>query len=138
LRRELESPRPFGDVANELGQLLPEDLQLARALRVLADADRKRFWVKSQVLWFKRFGWRMIRPMMAVGLVAAAGFMLQSSIEPTRGLMLFLSGVASFYVMLQIYAHFWSRHDEKKLASTEAALASELREILRDIERDRR
>ncbi len=130
LERELEAPRPFETVAREIPELLEHDLGLGDALAALAEADRKRFWVKAQALWFSRFGWRLIRPMMGAGLVGAAGFYFFAPESAIGGLLYFLIGIAAFYVALQLYAHLWSAKDEKKLAEAELLLAERLGRIL--------
>ncbi len=130
IERELRQPRAFEEIARELPDLLPREPQLGAVLAALAEADRKRFWVKSQVLWFSRFGWRLIRPMMTIGILATGAFFLIDPGESGSHLLYFLMGVAGLYVTLQVYAHFWSRHDEKKLAAAERELRERLRDIL--------
>lgn len=133
LERELAAPRPFETVAGDLPDLLQRDLGLGEALAALAEADRKRFWVKSQSLWFSRFGWRLIRPMMAAGLVGAAGFYFVAPEGSIGGYLYFLLGIAALYIALQIYAHLWSAKDEKKLAEAELNLAERLGRVLEDL-----
>ena len=47
--------------------------------------------------------------------------------------LFFLLGIAALYVVLQIYAHIWSRQDEKKLDEAQQQLGERLREILDEL-----
>lgn len=134
LERERDDPRPFEQVLDEIEPLLAgESKQLARALHALAVADRQRFWVKSESIWFRRFGWRLMRPMLAACIVAAVIYAVQRAIPPSVGLMHFVFGAIAVYIMLQLYAHFWSRQDEAKLTKTQVELRDRLDRILKDL-----
>lgn len=133
IEQELAHPRPFEEIARELPELVPQHAQLGEALKALAVADRKRFWIKSQTLWFSRFGWRLIRPMMAIGVAATGVFFLFDPGEAGSHLLFFLLGVAGLYITLQIYAHFWSRRDDRRLADAERVLRDDLERILHEL-----
>lgn len=126
IERELASPRPFEEVAREFPELVPGTEGVADVLRALARADRARFWVRAERRWHQRFGWRLIRPLMFVGLAGAAVAVLQSAFEPTAALILFLTGAASLYIVLQVYTHLWSRSADRRLAEIEREFRDEL------------
>jgi hypothetical protein len=135
IERELEEPREPARLQDELREELPE---LAPALRLLALKDeehRTAFYVKSEGLWYRRFGFRMMRPLLLVGVLAAVGFLLQRAVDPALGLACFAAGAFAFYIVLQIFAWRWSRQDEGRLAALRdryrlrlEALRDELRE----------
>jgi hypothetical protein len=135
LEAERSHPRPFEEVASELEKLAPEHPLLGRALRALAEADRRRFWVKSEALWFSRIGWRLIRPMMAVGIVAGAAYFFSRDDAAMEWYLHFLFGVAALYIVIQVYAHVWSGQDRRKLDAAEERLRRELDEILAELRR---
>ncbi|UCF67207.1 MAG: hypothetical protein JSV80_15735 [Acidobacteriota bacterium] len=137
IERELDRPRPFEQVARELPNLLTADPQLAETLRLLATADRERFWIKSEATWFRRFGWRLMRPMLATGLLAAGVFFFGDISNRARAFLMFLLGAGSFYVVLQLYIHRWSATEEKKLAESQRTLREQLQRVLAELDRQR-
>ncbi len=105
------------------------DPGLAEAGRVLAEFDRRVALVHAEAAWFRRMGWRVMRPMLAVGILAAAFFAFgQRSIDPATGFGIFLLGAGAFYVVLQVYLHRWARQDTRALARARAELAARLQE----------
>jgi hypothetical protein len=113
--REIEAPGDYPKLREDLQDALP---RLEPALRLLALKDeehRTAFYVKSEALWYRRFGFRMMRPLFLVSLVAAVLFLLQDAIDPALALGCFVIGAFAFYVVLQVFAWRWSRADEKKL-----------------------
>ena len=130
LRKRLAGKEPpaldeyLADLADAAG-----DPGLAEAGRVLAEFDRRVALVHAEAAWFRRMGWRVMRPMLAVGILAAAFFAFgQRSIDPATGFGVFLLGAGAFYVVLQVYLHRWARQDARALARARAELADRLRE----------
>jgi len=106
------------------------DPALGEAGRALAEHERREALVRAEAAWFRRMGWRVMRPMLAVGFLAAAFFALgQESIEPTTGFGIFLLGAGAFYVVLQVYLHLWARGDRRALERARADLRARLRDL---------
>jgi hypothetical protein len=134
LRRLLEqaeaAPRPYERVLAELDEIVPEHPELPETLRLLAEADRRRFWLRAERHWYARFGWRMMRPLLAVAIVGALVFLLQRAVQPALGLSLFLLGASAFYFVFQLYAHRWSVASERRLAAEEQRWREALRGVI--------
>lgn len=137
IERELASPRPFEEIAAELPDLLPGTGEWAEVLRLLAQADRSRFWVRAEAHWHQRFGWRLMRPLLLVALIGAAVAVLQRAFDPTAAFVLFLSGTAALYVALQLYIHRWAALSRRRLAEIEREFREALRERLARLGDDR-
>ncbi|NMC70981.1 MAG: hypothetical protein GYA57_13080 [Myxococcales bacterium] len=116
VERELESPR---DDAAFRQELLDSCGSLEPALRLLdlrEELRRSTFYVKSEHVWYRRFGFRMMRPLFLLAAIAAVAFLLQRAIDPATGLLCFAGGAFLFYAVLQVFAWRWARLDERKLA----------------------
>lgn len=115
VQRELESPRDDAALRQELldacGSLEPA----LRLLDLREELRRSVFYVKSEHVWYRRFGFRMMRPLFLLAALAAAGFLVQRAIDPAIGLACFLGGAFLFYAVLQLFAWRWARLDERKL-----------------------
>ena len=116
IEREQDDPREPARLQEEVREQFP-DLEPALRLLALKDEEhRTAFYVRSESVWYRRFGFRMMRPLFLVAVAAAAGFLLQQAVDPALGLACFAAGAFAFYVVLQVFAWRWSRQDERKLA----------------------
>jgi hypothetical protein len=131
VERELDEPREPGRLLEELHDSFPDAAPLVRLLALKDEEHRTAFYVKSEALWYRRFGFRMMRPLLLVAVLAAAGFLLQHAVDPALGLACFAAGAFSFYVVLQVFAWRWGRADERRLAAIRDAYRLRL-ERLRD------
>ena len=129
IEREGRSPRPLPEVLREIEEAHFDPPQLQALLAALAEADRERLRVALEAEWFRRFGWRLMRPLLAVGVAGALLFLFQHAVEPTLGLSLFLLGAAALFVVLQLYVHRWSRKDLKRRDAAQQRLRTRLEEI---------
>ncbi len=103
---------------------------LVPAGRALAEEERREALARAESAWFRRMGWRVMRPMLAVGILAAAFFAFgQESIDPATGFGIFLLGAGSFYVVLQVYLHRWARAGRRRLEEDRRALRARLRQL---------
>jgi hypothetical protein len=129
--RELDEPRDWARLLEELRETFPDDAPRLRLLALKDEEHRTSFYVKSEALWYRRFGFRLMRPLLLVAVLAAAGFLLQRTVDPALGLGCFLGGAFSLYVVLQLFAWRWARADERHLAAARDAYRMRL-ERLRD------
>lgn len=129
-RRELESPGRLGDLAPLAAALASDPERLAELLRAKEEQARAAWYVEAEGLWMQKLTWRLTRPLLLVGVLAAVVFVLQRAIDPTLGIFLFLLGAASLYVTIQLFAHLWARTDEKKLAQVNDRYRERLRALL--------
>ena len=131
INREIESPGDPQRFREALEEAFP-DLEWAMRLASLKDEEhRTTFYVKSEHVWYRRFGFRMMRPLFVVAIIAAVLFSLQRVIDPAIALACFLGGAFAFYFVLQIYAYRWSRKDLGKLDDARSRYRQRL-ERLRD------
>jgi hypothetical protein len=143
IRRELASPAALADLGAELARLgagassdadrrLVHDLLAAKE-----EASRAAWYVEAAPLWMRKLSWRLIRPLLAVGLLAAVGFSLQREVDPTLGVSLFLFGAAAFYVAVQLLAPFWARADRREQARIDRRYRERLEKLLDEVEEGR-
>ncbi|MBN1772886.1 MAG: hypothetical protein JXB32_16565 [Deltaproteobacteria bacterium] len=116
VERELESPRDDASFRQELLEVLGSLEPALRLLDLKEELRRSTFYVKSEHVWYRKFGFRMMRPLFLVSTLAAVGFLLQDALDPTLALLCFVGGAFLFYVVLQLFAWRWARLDERKLA----------------------
>ena len=134
VRQELESPEKFEVILDRLGESFP-DLEPLWAFLVLKDSQhRHAYYVKSEHVFFRRLGWRLMRPLFAVALVAAVVSAFQQALDSTIALGLFLTGAASLYVVVQIFLHRWAWRDMKRLGSLDEDYRRKLSELLEALE----
>jgi hypothetical protein len=131
IERELDEPRDWARLLEELREAFPDDAPRLRLLALKDEEHRTAFYVKSEALWYRRFGFRLMRPLLLIAVLAAGGFLLQHAVDPALGLGCFLAGAFSLYVVLQILAWRWGRADERRLAAARDAYRLRL-ERLRD------
>ena len=134
VRSELEFPAGFEDVLGRVGESFP-DLEPLWTFLVLKDSQhRHAYYVKSEHVLFRRLGWRLMRPLFALALVAAVVSAFQQALDPTIALGLFLAGAASLYVVVQIFLHRWAWRDMKRLGSLDEDYRRKLSELLEALE----
>lgn len=134
VRQELESPAGLEDSLGRVGELFP-DLEPLWAFLVLKDSQhRHAYYVKSEHVLFRRLGWRLMRPLFALALVAAIVSAFQDLLDPSIALGLFLAGAASLYVVVQIFVHRWAWRDMKRLGSLDEDYRRKLAELLEGLE----
>ncbi|UCE02663.1 MAG: hypothetical protein JSW67_00160 [Candidatus Latescibacterota bacterium] len=134
VEQELAEPASDEALRERLGAALPAHSDLLDFLALRREHSQSTFLLRAQRALFRRFGWRVIRPFFLVGVLAGVGFTLQSHVDPTLGVMLFLAGAATLYVVIQIAAMRWSSRDEREQPRVDAeyrARLEELRERLR-------
>ena len=91
--------------------------------------------MKSERLWYRRFGFRVMRPLFVVAVLAAIAFSFQRVVDPTLAFACFVGGAAVLYLAIQIFAMRWMRQDEAKLAEVEKAYRRELEELRDELAR---
>jgi hypothetical protein len=133
LERELAAPGSAADALESLGEALPDLEPVTRFLKLKDEQHRHAFYVKSQHFWFRRLGWRLMRPLFVLAVVSAVGMALLWKGDPTVPLALFLAGAASFYVLLQVFIHRWAFRDLKKLGELNARYLQRIEELLAEL-----
>lgn len=131
LDREIESAADPERFRSELERAFPDLGPVLRFAALKDEEHRTTFYVKSEHVWYRRFGFRMMRPLFVVAVVAAVLFSLQRVVDPAIALACFLAGAFAFYVVLQGFAYRWSRRDLGKLDDARARYRQRL-ERLRD------
>jgi len=133
IRRELERPDPEADLAALIAGGAAEDRLLAELLRAKEQQRKAHWFLEAEGQWLKRLTWRLIRPLLVVGVLAAVAFGWQRALDPTIGMALFVAGAASFYVTVQFFAHLWAQGDAKKVAQIDRQYRDRLQALLADI-----
>jgi len=136
VERELQAPQ---DDAAFRQQWIDACGSLEPALRLLdlrEELRRATFYVQSEHVWYRRFGFRMMRPLFLLATLAAAGFLLQRTIDPALGLLCFAGGAFLFYATLQLFAWRWARIDERKLAEIRDGYRRRLQRLHDELEDD--
>ena len=137
LEREIASPGSVDDALDSLSEVSPDLEPFARFLKLKDQQHRSAFYVKSEHVWYRRLGWRLMRPLFVLGIIAAVVFSLtfrgRAGLDPTVATALFLGGAASFYVVLQVFIHRWAQQNVKKLDGISADYRRRLRELLAEL-----
>lgn len=128
IRSELAEVSPHDRLAGLMTGLRDEKL-LAEYLAAREALDRGRWFFESEPLWLRKLSWRLIRPLMVLGIIAAVVFATQRAVDPTLGISLFLLGAASLYITVQFFSHLWQRTDKKRLAALEEEYRARLRAL---------
>jgi hypothetical protein len=116
VERELELPLDDAALRRELEESFAALTPALRLLDHREELRRNTFYVKSEHVWYRKFGFRMMRPLFVLCTLAAVGFLLQRTIDPAFGMLCFVGGAFLFYVVLQVFAWHWARLDERRLA----------------------
>jgi hypothetical protein len=133
IERELERPGSYGATLDDLSELFPEDRPLFEFLRARDEEHRHAFYAKSQHVWYRRFGWRIMRPLFLLSVGAGIAFALQRTVDPVLGVALFLAGAAALYILIQIFAHRWAQRDLRPLDAVRERYRERLRAILAEL-----
>ena len=132
---EASDPLPFETFLERLEEAHPDDAVVARLLRAKDRQHRHTYYVKSERLWYRRFGFRVMRPLFIVAVLAAIAFSFQRVVDPTLAFACFAGGAAVLYLAIQIFAMRWMRQDEAKLAEVEKSYRRELEELRDELAR---
>jgi len=133
IEREIKYPGPYSEVLEEMSGLYAEDRDALRFLRAKDEHHRHAFYVKSEEVWYRRFSWRIIRPLFIVSAIAAVGFLFQKIMDPALGLAAFILGGVCVYLAVQYFAHRWMRQNEERLKEVDGRYTSELRSLLDEL-----
>ena len=138
LQDELEQASPDQEIYDRLGREVPEHEALFDFLALREVHVKRVFAIHAEQVWFRHFGWRVIRPFMLVAVVAGVFFaFFQTTIDPTLGAMVFLGGATTLYVVIQLFAMFWGRRNQKQLPRLEAAYSDRVRRRLEQLRHER-
>ena len=135
---ESRSPGSHPDVLKELEDAFPEQGPLLRFLLAKDDQHRHAFYLKSQHVWYRKLGWRIMRPLFIVAVIAAVLFSLQRVIDPAIGVACFIAGAAALYVTLQIFAHRWSYKELARMGEVDERYRKSLESLLDELRRMKR
>ena len=131
--REIDSPGSLPNALDELRERFPGEKPLFEFLAAKDDQHRHAFYVKSMHAGYRKLGWRIMRPLMIVAVLAAVAFSLQRRIDPTLGIACFLGGAAAFYVVLQIFLSRWADRELEALDAVHARYRERLRPLLEEL-----
>lgn len=138
LQQELEQPSAEQEIFDKLSGEIPEHATLFDFLAARERHAQRVFAIRAERAWFRHFGWRVIRPFMLVAVVAGVFFaFFQGAVDPTLGAMVFLGGAATLYVVIQVFAMFWSQRNQKQLPHLEAEHRERLIRLLEELRRSR-
>lgn len=138
IKGEVHSPGSLTEVLNDLGTAFPDDTELMRFICAKDDQHRHAFYLKSQHVWYRRFGWKIMRPMFVLAVIAAVVFSLQRAVDPTIGVACFLAGAAAMYATIQVFANRWAYKELAKLDEVNARYRQSLEQLLGDLKRSKR
>ena len=133
LEREVEEPRSHDQFLDDLTEALPDQETLLRLLKAKDRHHRHAFYVKSELIWYRRFSWKIMRPLFVVAVLAAIGFSFQKMVDPTMGFASFVLGAVSVYLAIQFFAHRWMRQNEDRLKIVQTGYQDEVRALLNDL-----
>jgi hypothetical protein len=133
IERELKTPRSYGDVLEELAEICAEERDVMRFLRAKDDHHRHGFYVKSEEVWYRRFSWRIIRPLFLVALLAAIAYSFQRIVDPALGLASFVLGAVCVYLGIQYFAHRWMHQNQTRMKEVEDRYAADLESLLEEL-----
>ena len=133
IRREIDSPGSHGPLLEALKEASLADAPTLEFLAAEDEHHRNAFYAKAQHVWTRRLGWRIMRPLFIVAVLAAVGFCLQRAVDPTLGVTLFLGGAAALYIAIQLFAHVWAERDLRKTGGIDARYRDRLRALLEDL-----
>jgi uncharacterized membrane protein len=136
VERELQHPRPYDEVLEDLSEITTGDPAMLRFLRAKDDHHRHAFYVKSEEVWYRRFSWRIMRPLFLVAAIAAIAYIFQRIIDPALGLASFILGAVCVYLAIQYFAHRWMRQNQERLREVDRRYASELENLLSDLQKN--
>lgn len=138
IEEESRSPGSLPSVFDELETTFPEDGPLLRFLAAKDDQHRHAFYLKSQHVWYRKLGWRIMRPLFIVAVLAAILFSLQRIIDPAIGVACFIAGAAAFYVVLQIFAHRWAYKELKRMDEVNERYRRSLENVMDELRHKKR
>ena len=98
---------------------------LAPALEALLACERRRWLARAEEIWLRRFGWSLMRPLLATGAAIAILLLLWDREQAAGLLAPVVLGAAAFHVVLQVYVHRWTTLAARRgeSASAERAIA---------------
>ena len=129
VREELDKPQAMLAVLDRL-ESQPPSPELWSFLKAKHVHHRASFYLRSENILYRRLGWRLMRPLFILAVLAAVGFALQRKVDPTIGVGLFLGGAAGLFVVLQFFAHRWAWKSMGDLSRIEADYRRSLNGLL--------
>ena len=134
IEKELEYPRPYEQFLGDLREQFPHDGALLRLIQLKDKQHRFSFYVKSEHVWYRRFGWRIMRPLFIVAVLAGIGFLFQKIVDPALGFAAFLGGAVCVYLSIQYFAQRWMNQSQKRLDDIESEYRAELERIREELQ----
>ncbi len=112
---------------------------LRPAVETLLACERRRWLARAEEIWLRRFGWSLMRPLLATGAGAATLLLLWNREQAAVLLAPLVLGAAAFYAVLQVYVHRWlgqAARRERDAAGERAAAVKRLRQLAGSPDRD--
>ncbi len=106
-------PRAIEEIVQQLDAGIVADPLLAPVLVQLAASERRNAILSTEVDAQRRLGWRIVRPLFALAVVALPLFVWQKWVDATMGYALFVGGAACCYLVLQVYLQSWITRGER-------------------------
>jgi hypothetical protein len=135
MSRETARRDPVDALVADIPQLMPREPEAQEAARTLVEEARRSAAPRLEAALARRLGWRLMRPLIALALVAAPLSLAQKALPPATALSVFLLGAGAFYALLQVYAYVWERAGRARARRADEACRERLA-ALRDRLRD--
>ncbi|GAB4374586.1 MAG: hypothetical protein Kow0062_12700 [Acidobacteriota bacterium] len=94
--------------------------EVAPLIEAALEAERRRWLARAEELWLRRFGWSLVRPLLATAAGLALILLAWDRRQAAAVLAPLVAGAALFYVVLQVYVHVWTRRAQTREAAAAA------------------
>ena len=123
MRDDGTAPSGCDGIVPRLLSLVParRRTELEAPLTDLLDSERRRWLARAEQIWLRRFGWSLMRPLLATGVVTAVVLLAWDRERAGTRLASLLAGAALFYAVLQVYVARWLSRAERRETDARAA-----------------
>lgn len=116
-------------MSRELGRALGATGEDSKRLEALVALENARLVSATERASYRRLGWRLMRPLVGLALIAAPLSFFQKAVPPALALVFVFIGAFGLYLLLQAYVTTWARRAERNYQITSEELERAAREL---------
>ena len=132
--KEIESPADIQKVYDHTEKEFSDHSSLIEFLSTKDRQHRKVFYLRSEEIWFRLYGWTMAKVLMLLGLLAGALFYLgRDRVDLGVALPFFIFGASAYYTLLYVFSINRYGKNRAKVNNIVVNYKSELKALLEEL-----
>lgn len=132
--QELKDPTDIQKVFERIDKQFTDALQLIEFIATKDRQFRRVFYLESERVWFKLYGWTMAKTLMFLGIISAVLFYISKDrVDVANVFPYFIFGASAYYLFLYLLSINRYSKNKKKVINIINNYREELKVILKEL-----